>query len=315
MKNFRFYTLLYIDTEREAGSVNGIKGDFEKQIRTYIRCCEVLAKSLAFFTSCELTVLTNQKDYIERNSVGLSVVEIPFSLIIPRDVEFYSAHYKIDVIDYFKSRDDKGEYAILIDNDVLCLNPIPQNLWNCIENKIPVYYNVTNQRYPAYGRERLIRDKEILMPGESSLGIWAGGEFIGGDRSFYEQLSDEIKLRQEAYFEKYKSFHHQGDEVLVSVAIEVLLRKGVYVCDVSSFDGISRYWSQPTLHVQNHWKAFTSNFLIHLPADKVYISKIDDIDEKLDIRIGRYLVVKRFDSWVRYEVRKTIEWIKAKCLS
>jgi hypothetical protein len=306
MKNFRFYTLLYIDTERVAGSVNGIKGDFEKQIKTYIRCCEALAKSLTFFTSSELTVLTNQKDYIERNSAGLSVVEIPFSLKIPRDVEFYSAHYKIDVINYFKSRDDMGEYAILIDNDVLCLNPIPQNLQNCIENNIPVFYNVTSQRYPAWGRERLIKDKEILMSGESSLGIWAGGELIGGDHSFFEALADEIKQRQEVYFENYKSFHHQGDEVLVSVAIESLLRKGVYLCDVGSFGGISRFWSQPTRHVQNRWKAFESNFLIHLPADKMYISQIKKIDERLKTRVGRYLAVKRLDNRLRYIIRKLI---------
>ncbi len=306
MKNFRFYTLLYIDTESKSVSVNGIKGDFEKQIKTYIRCCEVLAKSLAFFTSKELIVLTNQKDYIERYSTSLSVVEIPFRLKIPRDIEFYSAHYKIDVIDYFKSREDKGEYAILIDNDVLCLNPIPQNLLNCIENNIPVYYNVTSQRYPAYGRERLIRDKEILMSGETSLGIWAGGEFIGGDREFYGQLSDEIKKRQDIYFTNYKSFHHQGDEVLVSVAVESLLRKGIYICDVGFFGGISRFWSQPTLHVQNRWKAFSSNFMIHLPADKVYLSRIKKVDEQLNIRIGRYLAAKRFDSRLRSIVRKII---------
>ena len=82
MKDFRFYTLLYIDTERKSVSVNGIKGNFEKQIETYIRCCEVLANSLAFFTSRELIVLTNQKDYIERYSRSLSAVEIPFSLKI-----------------------------------------------------------------------------------------------------------------------------------------------------------------------------------------------------------------------------------------
>ena len=306
MKDFRFYTLLYIDTERKSVSVNGIKGNFEKQIETYIRCCEVLANSLAFFTSRELIVLTNQKDYIERYSRSFSAVEIPFSLKIPRDIEFYSAHYKIDVIDYFKSREDQGEYAILIDSDVLCLNTIPQNLLNCIENSIPVYYNVTSQRYPAYGRDRLIQDKEILMPGESSLGIWAGGEFIGGDREFYGQLADEIKQRQQVYFEKYKLFHHQGDEVLVSVAIESLLRKGVYICDVGSFGGISRYWSQPTRHVQNRWKAFLSNFLIHLPADKVYISQIKKVDERLKIRTGRYLAAKRFDNRLRSMVRKMI---------
>ena len=312
MKNFRFYTLIYVDAERKLASVNGVKGDFEQQINTYIRCSEVLARSLAFSASKELVVLTNSKDYIEHRSTWLSIVEIPFSLKIPRDIDFYSAHYKIDVINYFKSKDDQDEYAILIDNDVLCLNPIPQNLLNCIDNNIPVYYNVTSQRYPAYGRERLIRDKEILMRGDSSLGIWAGGEFIGGDHSFYGQLSDEIKQRQEVYFEKYKSFHHQGDEVLVSVAIESLLRKGIYICDVGSFGGISRYWSQPTRHVQNRWKAFESNFMIHLPADKEYISRIKKIDENLNIRIGRYLFVRRLTNRFRYVVKEILGLIFGK---
>jgi len=309
MKNFRFYTLLYVDVGRKSASVNGIKGDFRKQIKTYIRCCETLTRSLAFSASKELVVLTNNKAYLERHSEGLSVVEIPFNLEVPGDIEFYSAHYKIDVINYFKSREDRDEYAILVDNDVLCLNSISQNLLNCIDNNIPVYYNVTSQRYPAYGRERLIRDKEILTPGESSLGIWAGGEFIGGDQSFFAVLSDEIMQRQEVYFEKYKTFHHQGDEVLVSVAIESLLRKGIYICDVGSFGGVSRYWSQPTLHVQNRWAAFLSNFMIHLPADKVYISRISVIDERLKIRIGRYLRIKRINSLIRHRVKAILEFI------
>ena len=90
MRDFSFYTLLYVDVASESAAINDVHGDFNRQIQTYIRCCEALSKSLAFFTSKELVVLTNQKEYLERYSKDLHVVEIPFQLKVPRKIAFYS---------------------------------------------------------------------------------------------------------------------------------------------------------------------------------------------------------------------------------
>ncbi|MGQ7870628.1 hypothetical protein [Sunxiuqinia sp. sy24] len=309
MRDYSFYTLLYVDVAGESAATNGVHGDFDRQIQTYIRCCQTLSKSLEFFTSKELVVLTNQREYLEHYSQDLHVVEIPFQLNVPRKVAFYSAHFKLDVFQYFKSLGDGSGYCILIDSDVLCLSAMPTNLKNCIDSNIPTFYNVTSQRYPAYGRDRLIQDKDILMSGKSSLGIWVGGEFLGGDSEFYAQLDEEIQLLQDDYFQNCQLFHHQGDEVLVSVALEKLMRKGMYCCDVGSFGVISRFWSVPTLHVQNRWKAFESNFLIHLPMDKSYISNLRRVDSSIKTRLGRYLYWKIIVNYLKDCIKKMLPFL------
>ena len=308
MKKIRFYTLLYVDKRFRSLSKNGVRGNFESQIEIHVKCCEALKKSLACFTSYDLVVLTNDKSFLEGYSSELKIVEICFSLNVPKEIDFYSAHFKFDVFKYFLSKEDGIDYNILIDNDVLCIGDVPLNLINCVEKNVPTFYDVTNMRFPAYNRERLIADKEFFLGNEKSIGIWAGGEFIGGDKKFFKQLHGWVERDIDLYFNNYRHFHHQGDEVLLSVAIERMLRSGIYVADVNSFRGISRFWSLPTLHFQNSWKSFRDNFLIHLPADKFYIATLENIDFNLRKRLGAYffwkLLIGRLKSLVRTRGKK-----------
>lgn len=296
MKIAKFYTLLYIDAEYHSLSNNGISGGFDKQMKTFIKCCEVLNKSLIYFTNHELIVLTNKKSYIENISKELKCVEIEFNFEVPRDIKFFAAHHKIDVYKYFSGLDDT-DYSILIDTDVLCINKMPLNLINCINSNIPVYYDITEQVYPAYGRETIIKDKEVLMSEDKSTGLWAGGEFIGGDSEFFKLLYNEIELIKENYLNIYKNLHHQGDEMLVSSALEKIMRNK-YVCNVGLFGGIGRYWSVKTQHVQNYWRSYVNNFLLHLPADKKYIATINYIDNRLIKKYENYLNKKSIFSLI-----------------
>ena len=287
MKTVKFYTLLFVDSESHSLSINGISGKFEQQMSIFIRCCENLNKSLIYFTNIELIVLTNNKAYIENISKELNCLEIVFDLEVPKDIKFFAAHYKIDVFNFFANLSGQ-EYSILLDCDVLCVNKLPINLINCIKNNIPVYYDITEQVYPAYRRETIIGDKEVLMPNKLSIGLWAGGEFIGGDKSFFKLLYDEIGLIKEKYIDNYKSLHHQGDEALVSSAIEKIMQTK-QICNVGLFGGIGRYWSVQTLHVQNPWKSYVNNFLLHLPADKKFIATMNSVDSQLIKRYENYL--------------------------
>ena len=283
MKMVKFYTLLFIDSENHSLSINGISGKFEQQMSIFVKCCESLNKSLIYFTDIELIVLTNNKAFIETISKELNCLEIAFRFEVPKDIRFFAAHYKIDVINFFANLIDT-DYSILIDCDVLCVNEIPVNLTNCIKRKIPVYYDITEQVYSAYSRETIISSKKVLMLNELSIGMWAGGEFIGGDNSFFKLLYDEIALIKDKYIDNYKKLHHQGDEALVSSAIEKIMQTK-YICNVGTFGGIGRYWSVQTLHVQNPWKSYVNDFLLHLPADKKFIATIGSVDSHI---IGKY---------------------------
>lgn len=292
MKSIKFYTLLYLDFENQSLSYNGINGVFENQIDTFIKCCETLNNSLKFFIQYELIVLTNNKAYIEQSLNMFKCIEIQFSLELPKDIRFFAAHHKIDVFRYLSNSNDL-EYSILLDSDVLCINKMPLNLINCIKDNIPTYYDITEQVYPAYSRETIITNKEFLITGKSSIGIWAGGEFIGGDNKFFKLLSDEIGLMQNSYFANYKQFHHQGDETLVSTAIEKIMQHK-YICNIGLFGGIGRFWSVKTRHFQKTWKSYEDKFLVHLPADKKFLASLKNIDKQVVIKYEHYLKEKEY---------------------
>lgn len=311
MKQIYFHTLLFVDHKNKSLSLNGISGSFEQQILTYIRCCESLALSLNHFTSVQLNVITNDKAYINERSETLKTTQITFEIEIPKDIAFYAAHHKIEVLKYLSELNDSNSYHFLIDNDVLCINKIPKNLLNCISNTIPVYYDLTDLHYPAYGRDAMINAKEKVGPNNfSSTGLWAGGELIGGDSNFYKNLHREITTIWSNYLKTYKTLHHQGDEVVVSIALEILIQKGVYICNVGSFGGIGRYWSVKTRHIQKDWKAYTNHFLVHLPADKKYLATLKTIDDNIIQKLSKYIGRKKLREMPIQMIKRALNIIK-----
>jgi len=182
----------------------------------YINCCKVLHNSLKKI-GFNLVILTNQPDVIIKQESGLNIEHVNFKSNIPENIKFFSAHHKIEVFNYLSLYGD--EYSILLDSDVVCVNNIPENMEKIIQEKIPVYYDVTDQVYPAYGRIKVIEDKSLIM-GKKSLGNWAGGELIGGSRVFFEAIYNNCMNYWDKYFNNINKLHHQGDEMLTSCAIE-----------------------------------------------------------------------------------------------
>lgn len=268
----KFYTLLYVDEKNKSLSHNGISGNFGKQIQIYQNCCKKLNDSLMLYNyNVSLTVLTNSEQ-VKKEIIGCNVEIIPFSLNVPKGIRFFAAHYKIDVINWLSQVVD--EYSVLIDNDIICLNKVPINLVNIVTNNIPTYFDISDQVYPAYGREIIIEDKIKLDPC-ANIGIWAGGEYVGGDREFFKKLHHEISLILDKYLKTYASLHHQGDEMLISVAIEKMIKRREAIINIGGLGIIGRYWSVDTKHCQKPIDAYRDHFLLHIPDDKQYISKID----------------------------------------
>ena len=90
-------------------------------------------------------LLTNNKSFIDDSlrRIGyeeLEVVEIPFSLNVPKGIPFYSAHYKVDVFRYLATLPE-DEYSILLDSDVVCMREFPAEYYELIKQGVPsVYY-------------------------------------------------------------------------------------------------------------------------------------------------------------------------------
>lgn len=264
-KDCVFYTMLFIANEDITKNVseNGSVG-----IKEYINCCKLLFYSLKKY-GFKLVVLSNLPEFITRIAPELSVEKVDFTINIPSGIKFYAAHHKIDVFKYLSV--SGADYSILIDNDVVCINDIPENFEAILHNELPIYYDITDQVYPAYGRNKIINDKEKLMKCPS-VGNWAGGELIGGTRSFFGEIYNSCMAYLPCYVDNISQLFHNGDEMLTSCAIEKYLLQGHLVFNFGSIGGIARHWSVKTLHKSKPFAALKDCFLLHLPADKKYLA-------------------------------------------
>ncbi len=266
----KFYTLYYVEDAQKLDSAQAIV-DYNTRKNIYVGCCKNLLKSL----NNNLTIITNNKTELSKYFPEKNLIQIDFSLELPKDIKFYFAHFKLDVIKWFSK--NAKEYSILLDNDVICVGKIPEALEYCIRNEIPSYYDVTSQMIPDIGSSRMVSDKELVMK-RDSIGLWAGGEYIGGTAPFFKTLTNEIDSLKELYFTHYKNLFHQGDEFLLSCAIENLLlsKKHPIIFDIGIYGVLERYWSVPTQHVQRDIAAYKQTYLLHLPIDKEFLSTYTD---------------------------------------
>lgn len=270
----KFFTLIHICKDEQSIHNNSFVKSFDEQINRYFSCAKQLHRSLKA-AGIELIVITNDKTFLQQlnnDKYEIEILQLQFTLEVPSGVKFYSAHFKIEVYNYLSSCNE--EYIGLIDCDMVCVNDIPRGFQNCIDFKVPLYYDITDQVTPAYGEDRIISDKEKLSK-TKSIGLWAGGEFIAGPPHFFKKLYIEIESIKEIYFKSFNSFQHQGDEMLTSVAIEkMMLTSDVRIMDAGVLSIIARYWSPKTLHVQKSIEAYSNHFLLHLPSDKKFITSL-----------------------------------------
>jgi hypothetical protein len=275
----KFFTLIHICRD-EKSLINSNAQSFDAQISLYLTCARQLYFSLQA-QGYELIILTNDQPFLERiakDADGPQIIEIPFPLAVPKGILFYSAHFKIDAYRYLAGLEE--DYVALVDSDVLCINTPTPAFINAVAMKTPLYYDITDQVTPAYGATTIIKDKEALGI-QNSLGLWAGGEFISGSPQFFKKVVGVIEEAIPFYFQNFKDFHHQGDEVLTSVAIERLQRDGIeMIAEAGSLSIIARYWNARTKHVQKPLAGLAHHFLIHLPADKAFFGKINRTKDK-----------------------------------
>jgi hypothetical protein len=270
----KFFTLIHICKEEQSIHNNSFTKSFDEQINLYLACAKQLHRSLVP-VGIELIILTNNEPFLQRlnkDQYPIKIHQLNFVSKYPSGIKFYSAHYKLEVFDYLSSINE--DYIALVDSDMLCVNEMPETFKAIIKKKQPLYYDITSQVVPAYGAENIIRDKELIS-GTPSNGMWAGGEFIAGTPSFFGALSKKIKKVEAAYFQHINTFHHQGDEMLTSVAIEAMKATGDYeITDAGTLYIVGRFWSYKPLHVQKPIAAYATHFLLHLPSDKKFIARL-----------------------------------------
>jgi hypothetical protein len=321
MSSIKLFTLLHINSKEKSLHNNSFVKSFEKQIELYLSCAIQLHHSLKS-VGIKLIILTNDKPLLEslKNFNGeVDIVELKFRMAVPSGIKFYSAHFKIEVFQYLSTLEE--DYVGLIDSDVVCVNNIPLCFTNIIEQRVPMYYDITEQRAFAYGVNQLIEDKKKLSK-EKSCGLWAGGEFISGSPQFFRKLYNEVNKIKDEYFNDFSSYHHQGDEMLSSTAIETLkIKYHEPIIDAGALQIIGRFWSPKTLHFQKSIDGYSKCFLLHLPADKRFISSLghcDSMGKSFFKKYKRYLFLNSYKNVLHFakpyvlSVSQTFQFSKKK---
>jgi hypothetical protein len=268
-----FYTLIHVGRNEQSLHNNGFIKSFEEQIRLYLNCAKQLHRSLAS-EGVALIVLTNDKVFLEKlnDDYKIAIAQLEFSSTVPSGIKFYSAHFKLEVFSYLASLTE--DYVALVDSDMLCVNRLPEAFKNVIAQRLPLYYDITDQVTPAYGANAIVQDKELIS-GKASFGLWAGGEFLSGPPSFFRRLAEEVNEIKDTYYSNAATLHHQGDEMLTSVAIENIKKTGdIPLLDAGALSFVARYWSYVPLHVQKPLEGYCSHFILHLPSDKKFIARL-----------------------------------------
>ncbi len=284
-----FYALLHLAQE-ESTSINLPGRGFAEQLAIYLDDAVTLARSLARH-GLRFRLITNDAARLQAMLVSggrqLELVEIPFTTEVPPGTAFYSAHFKLDVFRWFASRPDA--YSVLLDADVVCINPPPAAFMAAVAAARPLCYEVTSQLAPAIGQARIAHDLALLH-GMASAGRWYGGEFMAGPGPFFAELSREIDRLWGHYVRYLPSLHHAGDEMVTSAALECLERRGHHLGEAGALQLIARHWNSPTRHRQAPLGTLSHHFLLHLPGEKVFLSSLSACaDEQLDHTFQLYV--------------------------
>lgn len=269
----KVFSLLYVADVVD--SVNMVVDSSDEKILVYLKNALLLSSSLRSM-GLEFCLITNDANYLSKllsdlplNGCPIDIVEIPFDLAVPKDIGFYSAHFKIDVFRYFSRFSD--DWVCLVDLDVVALSSIDGVLPKLINDRKCCVYDISDTVIQEYGSVLVEKDLKAINP-ELTLLRWYGGEFIGGTGKFFGDLYLQVLQVFPLYTRIYKNLHHNGDEILVSAVIPNMQKLGYEINDIGTLCIVSRYWSGVPRYVQRDFSYAKKSAFLHLPQDKIFLS-------------------------------------------
>jgi hypothetical protein len=268
-----FYGLLFVDQET-SDHVNLGKTHVDP-FETYMRCAATCAASLAFHNQ-EFHLITNREEYVRgRMKISklrdVSVIGHQFSLKVPPKIPFYSAHFKLDVVEAF-GRGHFGEYVGLIDIDTVMCAPLNLPL---IAQKTIISYDITEQMISEYGDYgQLRRDLERVSGATVNSPRWFGGEFLLGHMESFRLISEQVARMWPRYVDTIPELRHVSDEMLLSAALAAL--PGIGIVDAGDSGLLTRWWTARTAFKQSPFEQVLKRSILHLPSDKPFLASWAD---------------------------------------
>jgi len=266
MEGTRMYGLLYIDDAQSNKNVN--LGEVVDP-NIYILCASLCSNTFRAAGGI-FRIITNNEEYVRRRleTLGLDdtvVLGREFSWIVPESIRFYAAHFKLDIFNAF-GRGIFGERIGLIDVDSVLLRRLPPTASLAV-------YDISDQVFPAYGKDRIAFDMELVSGRSLSDPRWYGGEFVMGSAAEFATISEYIDLCWANYVDNISCLHHVGDEMIMSSALNMARADGLPIADYGQDRVVARWWTARTAHRQVSFDVVRGAALLHLPADKAFLAK------------------------------------------
>lgn len=276
MSEIQFFGLLHFKrNENKRLNFNSINDD--QKALVYLKNAVLLDKQLKNY-GYNLILITNKKNYLQKMLKNLdykiNLKSISFKTFVPKNTHFYSCHFRVDVFRYFSKL--KNIYSVLLDLDILVLNN-PKKLLPFKQKNISILNDITNNVTPAYGKNRILKKLKILNSDIHKV-RWYGGDFFAGNDIFYKFLYHKTKFYQKKFIENITKLSDQTDELFISASVYDLKKNNALKINNGNKSSIFiRYWNTNVLHSQKKIDYYKRFILLHIPADKIFLSKCYDV--------------------------------------
>ncbi len=303
MKNkIRFYGLLHLK-DNENKDLNFKSSNETHKTLIYLKNAILLDKQLKHY-GYQLILITNKKRLLERLVKNLkceiNLKSIQFKTFVPKKTHFYSCHFRVDVFNFLSKQ--KNVYSILVDLDILILNN-PNKIIKLYKKKISLVNDITQNVIPAYGKKQILKNLQILNPNIRKI-VWIGGDFFAGDNTFYKLLHNKAKFYQKKFVDNIERFPKQTDELFMSASLHDLKNnKLIKIKYGNKLNIFNRYWNTNVLHFQKKIENNEKFIFLHLPADKIFLSKcFNYLNKKQSFKLDYFKYVSSFRNILRIKI-------------
>jgi hypothetical protein len=302
------YGLLYVADGCEDHANLGKRSD---PIDIYLRCAITCGRSVAAQGS-RFRLVTNDAAHLQKRAAALGLeppelVEHVFAMQPRRELGFYSAHFKLELFAQFASG-SFGAIAGLIDIDTVLLRPLDLGPLPSVGL---FAYELTDVIVPSYGHDRVSADLTTVIGYPVPQPRWWGGEFLLGSPAGFAALVERTQACWPRYIAAADALHHVGDEMVTSAAIVEIVVAGAKIGDAGRPGGVVRWWSTRMDSVQPALADVLDRSLLHLPADKPFLSEQANRPFSSAEFVSRYRRHVRRKIWLR-RLAEVVDTVKGR---
>jgi len=289
--NIKYFGLLHIKNN-ENKKLNFNSSSDDQKILVYLKNAILLDKQLKHFNN-KFILISNKKNLLNKKlkdlDYNLEIISIKFETHVPKNTHFYSCHFRVDVFRYLSQQ--KNIYSVLLDLDILVLNN-PKKIENFKRKKISLVNDISQNVIPAYGEKKILQKLNIINPKIKKV-LWIGGDFFAGNSNFFKLMYKKTVFYQKKFVKNIRYLSNQTDELFMSASINDIkesdLIKIKFANKVNIFD---RYWNSNIKHEQKKIEKYKNNIFLHVPADKLFLSRCyNEIKHKQNFKDDYFVYV------------------------